>query len=181
MSHAHHADPVEENLETHPVKLAIWIVVGAIALIVGIILLVQFAVGAYGNRSLENDPAMAPAALEKRIGPVAKLQVEGAPAVAPVPEGTKVATVTAAPGASAKPDGKKVYDSICMACHATGAAGAPKMGDKAAWAPRLKAGTEALYASVLKGKGAMPPKGGNAALGDADVKAAVDYIVAGSK
>ena len=68
-----------------------------------------------------------------------------------------------------------------MACHVTGAANAPKLGDKAAWAPRIKTGTEALYASVLKGKGAMPPKGGNAALSDADVKAAVDYMVAGSK
>ena len=68
-----------------------------------------------------------------------------------------------------------------MACHATGVAGAPKLGDKAAWAPRLKTGKEALYASVIKGKGAMPPKGGNAALSDADVKAAVDYLVAGSK
>jgi cytochrome c5 len=68
-----------------------------------------------------------------------------------------------------------------MACHATGAAGAPKLGDKAAWAPRIKTGNEALYASVLKGKGAMPPKGGNAALSDADVKAAADYMVAGSR
>jgi cytochrome c5 len=55
-------------------------------------------------------------------------------------------------------------------------AGAPKTGDKAAWAPRLKTGKDALYASVIKGKGAMPPKGGNASLADADIKAAVDYL-----
>jgi cytochrome c5 len=67
-----------------------------------------------------------------------------------------------------------------MACHATGAAGAPKLGDKAAWAPRLKTGIDALYASSLKGKGAMPAKGG-ASLPDADVKAAVDYMAAAAK
>ena len=66
-------------------------------------------------------------------------------------------------------------------CHAAGVAGAPKFGDKAAWAPRLKTGIDALYASALKGKGAMPAKGGNATLADADVKAAVDYMVAAAK
>ena len=79
-----------------------------------------------------------------------------------------------------KPDGKKVYDTTCMACHATGAAGAPKYGDKTAWGPRIKTGMDALYASSLKGKGAMPPKGGSS-LPDADVKAAVDYMVAAAK
>ena len=57
-----------------------------------------------------------------------------------------------------------------------GVAGAPKTGDKAAWAPRLKTGMNALYANALKGKNAMPAKGGNAALADSDVKAAVDYL-----
>jgi cytochrome c5 len=64
-----------------------------------------------------------------------------------------------------------------MVCHAAGVAGAPKAGDKAQWAPRLKAGMSALYASSIKGKNAMPPKGGNLALTDADVNAAVDYMV----
>jgi len=77
-------------------------------------------------------------------------------------------------GDSAK--GKSVYESSCAACHTAGVAGAPKTGDKAAWAPRLKTGKDALYASVIKGKGAMPPKGGNASLADADIKAAVDYL-----
>ena len=60
-------------------------------------------------------------------------------------------------------------------------AGAPKFGDKAAWAPRLKAGKDALRASAIKGKGAMPPKGGNASLSDDAVKAAVDYMAGAAK
>ena len=88
----------------------------------------------------------------------------------------------AAPGAaSAKVDGKKTYDTTCMACHSTGAAGAPKLGDKAAWAPRMKQGVAALHASAIKGKGAMPPKGGNTSLPDDAVKAAVDYMAAAVK
>jgi cytochrome c5 len=80
-----------------------------------------------------------------------------------------------------KADGKKVYEASCAACHATGAAGAPKLGDKAAWAPRLKQGNDTLYASALKGKGAMPPKGGAANASDDDIKAAVDYMTAAAK
>ena len=89
------------------------------------------------------------------------------------------APATTAAAASAKADagqGKTVYEANCVACHAAGIAGAPKAGDKTAWAPRLKTGKDALYATALKGKGAMPPKGGNASLADADVKAAVDYL-----
>lgn len=85
-----------------------------------------------------------------------------------------------APGA-ASGKGKSVFDANCSACHATGAAGAPKPGDKAAWAPRLAAGKASLYTSALKGKAAMPPKGGNASLSDEDVKAAVDYLVSQAK
>lgn len=77
-------------------------------------------------------------------------------------------------------DGKSVYDTTCAACHASGAAGAPKFGDKAAWAPRLQ-DLGALKASAIKGKGVMPAKGGNSSLSEADVAAAVDYMVAQSK
>jgi cytochrome c5 len=101
--------------------------------------------------------------------------------VAPAPQGPKVAAVAAAPAAAGKPDGKKTYDTACMACHATGAANAPKLGDKAAWAPRIKTGNDALVAAVIKGKGAMPARGGGATLSDAEIKAAVEYMVAQSK
>lgn len=83
-------------------------------------------------------------------------------------------------GQSFAADGKAVYEATCAACHATGAAGAPKFGDKAAWAPRLK-DMSVAKASALKGKGVMPAKGGNAGLADADVIAAVDYMAAAAK
>jgi cytochrome c5 len=191
MAQAHHDDVIEQNIDTHPVKLAIGIVIGAAALVAGIIMLAQFAVGAYGTRSLKDDPAMSPAAVSKRLAPVARLEIDpNAPAAPPA------ATATAAPApvaaaaipppaaAAASPSagsGKATYDAICTACHAAGVAGAPKFGDKAAWGPRLQGGKDHLYTSALKGKGAMPPKGGNPGLADADVKAAVDYILSAVK
>ncbi|WP_339847866.1 c-type cytochrome [uncultured Halopseudomonas sp.] len=72
-------------------------------------------------------------------------------------------------------DGKAVYDKSCAACHAVLP---PKLGDKAAWAPRLKQGADALVVSVVKGKGMMPAKGGNTILSEADIRAAVDYMLA---
>lgn len=89
--------------------------------------------------------------------------------------------ILAAPAFAAANNGEKTYNSACMACHASGVAGAPKTGDKAAWAPRIKAGKDKLYTTALKGKGAMPAKGGQMSLADADVKAAVDFMVAKSK
>ena len=89
------------------------------------------------------------------------------------------ATATASAGDSA--EGKGVYDQTCHVCHATGLAGSPKFGDKSAWAPRIATGMPALYNAALHGLNAMPPKGGNASLTDAQVKAAVDYMVAAAK
>jgi cytochrome c5 len=74
-------------------------------------------------------------------------------------------------------DGQKVYQQACFACHATGAAGAPKLDDKAAWKDRIAKGNETLYKHAIEGFNAMPAKGGRADLSDDDVKAAVDYIV----
>lgn len=87
----------------------------------------------------------------------------------------------AEPSASAKADGKGVYDKVCTTCHATGLAGAPKFGDKAAWAPRISTGIDTLHKSALNGKNAMPAKGGNAALSDSEVQAAVNYMVSAAK
>ncbi len=99
---------------------------------------------------------------------------------------SSTAAPAATPAASAasatvKPDGAKVYAAGCNACHASGVAGAPRFGDKAAWAPRIKAGTDGLLASVVKGKGAMPPKGGQSGASDADLRAAIEYMVAAAR
>jgi cytochrome c5 len=183
--HPHH-DPIEENLDTHPVKVAIGVAVGAVALILGIMMLADFAVGAYGARSLKDDPSMTPEAVAKRLAPVAKEVIDpNAPAPAAAAAVAPVAAVSV-PAAPAKAEagagaGKKTYETVCFACHGAGVAGAPKFGDKAAWAPRIAQGKDALHATALKGKGAMPAKGGNPALSDADVAAAVDYMVAAAK
>lgn len=103
-------------------------------------------------------------------------------AAAATPEATAEAPKTEGEAAdAAKIDGEKVYKGLCMSCHDTGVAGSPKLGDKTAWEPRIATGMDALYESALKGKNAMPAKGGNAALTDDEVKAAVDYMVAQAK
>lgn len=132
------------------------------------------AIAYMANQSGANfkEPASAPAAA---AAPAAPAQTAAAPAAG----GAPAPAAPAKGGDAAK--GKSVYDASCAACHGTGVAGAPKVGDKAAWAPRLKAGLDALHASAIKGKGAMPPKGGNTSLPDADVAAAVDYMVNQSK
>jgi len=110
-----------------------------------------------------------------------------APAAAAAEAPAQVAAAQApgaAPAAAAAPgkaDGKATFDGTCTVCHSTGVAGAPKFGDKAAWAPRLAQGKATLYDHALHGKGAMPPKGGNASLSDEAVKAAVDYMAAAAK
>lgn len=108
-----------------------------------------------------------------------------APAAAPAP--AAVAAAPAAPAAAAPASatvaggaGEALYKQACSVCHVAGVAGAPKLGDKAAWAPRVGAGLDALTATVIKGKGAMPPKGGSTAP-DADIKAAVQYMLAAVK
>ncbi|HEV7578228.1 MAG TPA: c-type cytochrome [Caldimonas sp.] len=85
---------------------------------------------------------------------------------------------TAAPAAATTPP--PLFAQICTTCHTPGIAGAPKVGDKAAWAPRIAEGIDALTANAIKGKGAMPPKGGSSA-SDADIKAVVTYMVNASK
>ncbi|EMN1930092.1 cytochrome c5 family protein [Burkholderia ambifaria] len=100
-------------------------------------------------------------------------------AIAAIPKaGEKPAAApTSADAASA---GKALYTQVCQACHAAGVLGAPKFGSKEDWAPRLKESMDTVYNYALHGKGAMPPKGGSSA-SDADVKAAVDYMVNASK
>ncbi len=182
----HHHDPIEDNIDTHPVKLAIGVAIGAVALIVGIYLLVQLAVYLYSERSQKNNAAMSDEAVKKRIAPAAQLAVDpnaqAATTAAPAVASMVAPAATPAKGAaSGMASGKATYDSVCHVCHGAGVAGAPKLGDKAAWAPRIKQGVAALHANAMKGKGAMPPKGGNPSLSEADVAGAVDYMVSAAK
>ena len=97
-------------------------------------------------------------------------------AVIPAP----VMAAVAVPAAAGVP-GKALYDQACTVCHAAGVANAPKFGDKTAWAPRIATGIDALTQSVIKGKGAMPAKGTAMSASDADIKAAVTYMVGAAK
>jgi cytochrome c5 len=131
--------------------------------------------------------ATAGAAAPTAAAPVAAQPVVSAPPTSP----TTAAAVAAAPAAAAAPApklaadaGKNLYSTACVACHGAGIAGAPKLGDKAAWAPRIAQGTPVLYEHAIKGfqgkAGMMPPKGGASAPDD-EVKAAVDYMANAAK
>ena len=121
--------------------------------------------------------------VEERIRPVGQVAVAGQDnsALAGVP------TVAAAPAAAPAEDlaGDVVYNQVCAACHGAGIAGAPKVGDKAAWAPRIAQGMDTLYKHAIEGfqgkAGVMPAKGGRADFSDKSIDNAVDYMVAASK
>jgi cytochrome c5 len=182
--HAHeHSSPIKT-----PKQLIIVVVLAFAVPIIVIAMLVSLVTGG-ADLSSKTNPAMSNEAVAKRLKPVGEVEVDpsqpkpvaDAPAAPAAVAAAPAAIPPAAPAAAAKGGdagkGKSVYDATCQVCHTAGVAGAPKLGDKAAWAPRLKQGMETLYTSSLKGKNAMPPKGGNLSLSDADVKAAVDYMV----
>ena len=149
----------------------------ALVLFTVIVFITARAIGANTFERIQNSPQ----AVLDRIQPVGQVrvgkpeEVVAAAAPAAVPAGT--AAPATEPAAAAGQSGEAVYSKACVACHSTGVAGAPKIGDKAAWEPRLAQGMDALFNSSLKGKGAMPPKGGNMSLSDADVKSAVKYML----
>jgi cytochrome c5 len=161
-------DQHESFIKT-PQQLIVVIVASFLVPIIGIILLVQLVVG-----QPHADPnAMTPEAVAARLQPAGK--VEFGPVMAGAPAAAAKSAAKAGPA-----DGKSVYDKVCMACHAVSVAGSPRIGDKAAWAPRIGTGMNALLASVVKGKGAMPPRAGTT-LSDAELRAAIDFMVAQSK
>ncbi len=191
MSEAHpekHSSPSKTRKQ-----LVVVVLLAFLVLIILIVMLPQLVTT--GFDASKNNPALSDAAVAQRLKPVGEVEVidpsapqAAAPVAAPAAKQVAATSVPAAPAATpaalAKADanrGKTVYAANCVVCHASGIAGAPKAGDKAAWAPRLKTGMDALYAASLKGKGAMPPKGGNLSLADADVRAAVDYLAGTAK
>jgi len=143
--------------------------------------IVYMTASAGGTFKEPTAPAAAAAPAAPAGAPAAGAAATAAPAAAAQ---AAVVVASAAPAAAAPAkagDGKALYETACMACHAAGVANAPKLGDKAAWAPRMKSGMETLYTSVIKGKGAMPPKGTAMSASDAEIKASVDYMVSSVK
>lgn len=149
--------------------------------------------------------AMSAEAIARRLQPIGRLEVEGAAAPQGGAQGAAPAAASAAPAAAApaapaaavapaaaapapatsKPaggadvaTGEKIYKGTCGVCHETGVAGAPKHGDKAAWQPRLAQGVDVLDKHAIEGIRAMPPRGGNGKLSDAEVRDAVAYMIA---
>jgi cytochrome c5 len=181
------AEPTPHDPENHasfiktPQQLVTIVV---LAFVVPVVLIILLAKAVVSMRA--PDPAvLAPEAVAMRIKPVADVAIDttGRAAEAAAAAASQSAAPAPAGGATepAAADGKAIYSQVCVACHQAGVAGAPKFGDKAAWAPRIAQGMDALYAVALKGKGAMPPRGGQTSLSDAAVKAAVDYMVAAGK
>ena len=158
MSAAHRPDPHDDH--DSPIrtpKQLITVIIAAFVLpVVIIILLVNFV--AFGGKQGAGSDGMSPEAVARRLQPVGTVEIRDMSSPA------------------AMRTGEQVYQAQCAACHATGAAGAPKLGDAAAWAPRVGTGYESLLNSVMNGKGAMPKQAGGDA-SDYEVARAVVYLV----
>jgi cytochrome c5 len=112
------------------------------------------------------------AAIEERTKPVGSVCVEG--------DSSCADAVASGSGGGSK-SGEEIYNTSCMACHSTGAAGAPKVGDVAGWSPRIAKGIDQLYANAIGGINGMPAKGLCMACSDDELKATVDYMLEKSK
>jgi cytochrome c5 len=155
---------MHENVEAHqhespiktPQQLIVVVVLAFLVPIVGILLLASFITGARGVDP--NSPAMSPEAVAARLKPVGEVTLID-------PNAPKVVKT-----------GEEVVKAVCSACHATGAAGAPKIGDKAAWGPRIKEGLDHLIQTAIKGENAMPPRGGSPDLSDLEIARAIVFM-----
>jgi cytochrome c5 len=137
-----------------PQQLVTIVVLAFVVPIFGIVMLVQLVV----NKPHADPAALSPEAVSARIQPVGKVEFGAAGAAS-----------------GAAKSGEEITKEVCAACHQAGVANAPKLGDKAAWAPRLKQGLNGLLQSVVKGKGAMPPKAGSS-LSDEELARAVVFM-----
>jgi cytochrome c5 len=158
--------------------------VGILAgLVVGIVLLASYGASGAGTEP-NKDGLEYQRLVAERIAPAARVAVAGKDnAALNAGETTPAAPLPAAPAAVLT--GQQVYNTTCIACHAAGVAGAPKFGDKGAWAPRLGQGLAVLHKHALEGfqgkAGVMPPKGGRVDLADQSIVNAVDYMANAAK
>jgi cytochrome c5 len=137
-----------------PQQLIVVILLAFVVPIFSIVLLVKLVL----SRPSADAGALAPEAVAARIQPVARVEFGAA----------------AAPVGARK--GEDIVKAACAACHQAGVANAPKLGDRAAWAPRLQQGLKEMLANAIKGKGAMPPRGGDASLTDAELTRAIIFM-----
>jgi cytochrome c5 len=135
-----------------PQQLITVVLLAFVVPIFGIVLLVQLVI----DRPRADPSALTPEAVAGRIQPVGKIEFGAA-------------------GAAAAKSSEENVKEVCAACHQAGVANAPKLGDKAAWAPRLKLGLDGLLQSVIKGKGAMPPRAGTS-LTDAELAGTIVFM-----
>ncbi len=170
-----------------PRQLIVVVLLAFLIPVIGVVMIASFATGGLRVDSKSSDASAA--AVAERLKPVGSVVIGEVPALAAgaEPAGAAAAVKSTSGGAvktaaaGGLGAGKKLYDTVCMACHAAGIAGAPRTGDQTAWKPRIVSGKEALYNSAMHGKNAMPAKGGLVSAPDADVKAAVDYMVSQAK
>ncbi len=139
-------------------------IIGALVLLAISFYFIAAAVTSDGGDDSGPNPRMT-AKIQENIKPVGQVNVGAV---------TAVATAEA----SAEPrSGEAVYNASCLACHSTGVAGAPKVGDKAAWVTRAPKGADGMLSAVINGLNAMPPKGTCATCSDDELKAAIEYML----
>jgi len=148
----------------------------AVSGLIGVVLLI-FLIYSLTVARFTSDAGSAgtPEQIAARIEPVGSVNLASADATAPGP--STPAQAAPAPNAADGGPGAAVYNKACVACHATGAANAPKIDDKAAWEPRAAQGVAQLLQTAIAGKGAMPPRGTCADCSDEDLKAAIEYML----
>ena len=137
-----------------PQQLIVVVLLAFVVPICSILLLVKLVL----SQPSANPGALAPEAVAARIQPVARVEFGAA----------------SAPAGARK--GEDIVKSTCTACHQAGVANAPKIGDRASWGPRIKQGLSAMLATAINGKGAMPPRGGDASLTDAELTRAIIFM-----
>jgi cytochrome c5 len=141
------------------------------------VLIVFFAARAIGAHSFEMMRS-SPSAVADRVKPFGQVRVGESDQVVAAATPAAPAAPAAASSDTGAMSGEQIYEATCKLCHSAGVAGAPKFGDKAAWEPRLtQQGFDTLVSTAISGKGAMPPKGGNAKLSDAEIKSAIEYML----